>query len=56
MALDKKQEYKSIEEIEEIFFPKTVKERLLERPNDPNSLGVFLANESLNQIRKELNK
>ena len=48
--------YKSISEIEEKFFPKSLEEKLLERPTDPNSLGLFLAEESIDQIRKELNK
>ena len=51
-----KQRYRSISEIEEKFFPKSYEEKLLDRPLDPKSLGFFLANESINQIREELNK
>lgn len=52
-----KQGYRSIREIEEKFFPKSYEEELLDRSSlDPKSLGFFLAKESIDQIREELNK
>ncbi len=48
--------YKSINEIEEKFFPKSADEILSERLGDPSSLGIFLAEESLTKIRNQLGK
>lgn len=56
MNQNEKQGYKSIGEIEEKFFPKSYEEKMLDGYLDPKSLGFFLANESINQIREELNK
>ncbi|MBU4373558.1 MAG: hypothetical protein KKD69_05275 [Euryarchaeota archaeon] len=44
--------YKSISEIKEKFFPGSESEI----PSDPISLGIFLAEKSLNRIREELNQ
>jgi len=54
MVSNKNKRYKSINEIEKIFFPKSEEEKLSDRPTDPTSLGTFLAEESLTKIRNQL--
>ncbi len=54
MVNNKIKGYRSINEIEERFFPKSAEEKLSERPADPASLGIFLAEESLVKIRNQL--
>ncbi len=52
----KKQVYKSMREFEEKFFPNSFRERLSELPTDARALGISLARESLNAIRRRLSK
>jgi len=52
----KKQIYRSITEFERTFFPKSFEKRMAEKPKDAQALGVSLANESLEKIRKQLAK
>jgi hypothetical protein len=54
MVNNRSKGYRSISEIEERFFPKSKEEKLSERPSDPATLGMFLAEESLIKIRSQL--
>ena len=46
----------SMAEFEKMYFPKAFKERMAEKPTDAHALGISLAKESLNKIRRALNK
>jgi len=46
----------SMVEFEKMYFPKAFKERMAEKPTDAHALGISLAKESLNKIRRALNK
>jgi len=50
----KNSKYYSIEEFEKEFFPKAYKQKVIQKPMDPQSLGASLAKESLDKIRKRL--
>ncbi len=54
MVKNRNKGYRSINEIENRFFPKSADEKLSERPSDPANLGNFLAEESLMKIRNQL--
>ena len=49
-----KKEFKTMEEFEKEYFPKSFKKQLLEGITDPHDLGVALAQESLEIIRAGL--
>ena len=49
-----KQIYRTMLEFEKEFFPKSYKERMTEKPTDAQALGVSLAKESLERIKREL--
>ena len=48
--------YRSMEEIEKNFFPKEYEKKLLEKHAKSNSLGSYLAKQSLNKVKKKLDK
>ena len=50
------QVYKSIREFEEKFFPNSIEKSLSEVSTDARASGISLAQESLNRIRKQLEK
>ena len=50
----RKQIYRSMKEFEKEFLPKSFKERMAEKPTDAQALGVSLAKESLEKIRRRL--
>jgi len=52
----KEQEYKSMREFDEKFFPESLRKQLLERTTDARTLGINLAKESLEMIRSQLSK
>jgi len=52
----KKQVYKSMEEFEEEFFPKSFRKQSSEVPVDARAIGISLARESLDTIRRRLSK
>ena len=52
----KKQVYKSMREFEEKFFPESFRKQSTEVPTDARTLGVSLARESLDMIRRRLSK
>ena len=51
---EKEHVYRSMKEIEERFFPKSLADRLFETETDPAKLGIALARESLRKIRSQL--
>jgi len=54
MNKKKKQVYRSMMEFEKRFFPKSFEKRMAEKPTDAQALGVSLAKESLEKIRRRL--
>ena len=50
----KKQTYHSMREVEREFFPKSFEKRMAEKPTDARALGINLAKESLDRIRRQL--
>jgi|GEM_PF-1842428 len=52
----KEQVFKTMKEFEEKYFPKSIREQLTEVPVDARALGVSLARESLDTIRRQLSK
>lgn len=52
----KKQVYKSMREFNEEFFPKSFRKQSTEVPTDAHALGISLARESLDTIRRRLSK
>ena len=52
----KKQVYKSMREFKEEFFPESSKKQSAEVPTDARTLGISLARESLDMIRRSLSK
>jgi len=50
----KKQAYRSMIEFEKKFFPKSFEKRMSEQLTDPQALGISLAKESLDRIRRGL--
>jgi len=52
----KKQVCKSIREFKERFFPKSFRKKSKEVPTDARALGISLARESLDTIRRQLVK
>jgi len=52
----KKRVYRSMMEVEEKFFPNSFREQLSEEPTDARTLGISLARESLDMIRRRLAK
>ena len=50
----KKQIYRSMRQFEEECFPKSFEKRTAEKPTDAQALGVSLAKESLEKIRRRL--
>lgn len=52
----KKQVYKSMREFNEEFFPKSFRKQSTEVPTNVHALGVSLARESLDTIRRRLSK
>lgn len=53
---EKEQSYKSMKEFEEEFFPESFQKKALETRTDPQTLGVNLAKESLENIKNKLSK
>jgi len=53
---EKKEVIRSMVEFERAYFPKAFKRRMAEKPTDARALGISLAKESLNKIRRELNR
>ena len=53
---EKEKSIKSMKEIEEEFFPESSKKKALETRTDPQTLGVNLAKESLENIKSKLSK
>ena len=51
---EKKQEVRSMMEFERKFLPKSFEKRMAEKPTDAHALGVSLAKESLDKIRRQL--
>ena len=51
-----KRMFRSMLEIEKEFFPKSFKNRMLEKPTDAHALGIYLARESLDKIRQQIGK
>ena len=58
MEKNKKKEkvYRSIREFEEKFFPNSIKKSLSEVSTDARALGISIAKESLNTIKRQLKK
>ena len=52
----KKQVYKSMREFEKKFFPESFKKQSTEVSTDAHTLGITLAKESLDMIRRRLSK
>ncbi len=52
----KKQVYKSMREFEEKFFPESFRKQSAEVSTDARTLGITLAKESLDIIRRRLSK
>ena len=52
----KKQVIQSMIEFEKKYFPKSFEKRMSEKPTDARALGICLAKESLDKIRKRLAK
>lgn len=52
----KKQVCESIEEFEEKYFPKSLKEQYTKVPTDARAIGISLARKSLDTIRRRLSK
>ena len=52
----RKQVYKSMREFKEKFFPESFREQSAEVPTDARDLGIGLARESLDMIRRRLVK
>ncbi len=50
----KKGTYRSVMEFERKFLPKSFEKRIAAKPADAQALGVNLAKESLEKIRKQL--
>lgn len=53
---EKEQSYKSMKEFEEEFFPESFQKKALATHTDPQTLGVNLAKESLENIKNKLSK
>jgi len=53
---ERKEVIRSMVEFERVYYPKAFKERMAEKPTDARALGISLAKESLNKIRRELNR
>jgi hypothetical protein len=53
---EKARNFHSIGEVEKNFFPKSFKERMIKKPEDSQALGISLAKESLEKIRRQLAK
>ena len=49
-----KKVFRSMMEFEKKYFPKSFKKRMAEKPTDARALGINLAKESLNRIRRQL--
>ncbi len=53
---NKKQIFHSITDFEKHYFPKSFEENITKRQTDARSLGINLAKESLENMRKQLIK
>ncbi|MFH1625326.1 MAG: hypothetical protein ABID54_09265, partial [Pseudomonadota bacterium] len=51
-----KQVFRSIIEFEKKYLPKSLEKRTAEKLTDARALGISLAKESLDQIRKQLSR
>ncbi|HOI70515.1 MAG TPA: hypothetical protein PLN41_12300 [Methanothrix sp.] len=54
MRKKNKQIFHSVDEFEAEYFPRSFKEKSRKEPIDPQSLGISLAEESLDKIRSQL--
>ncbi|MEA1995294.1 MAG: hypothetical protein U9N18_03970 [Campylobacterota bacterium] len=52
----KKQVIRSMIEFERKYFPKSFEKRMTEKPTDARALGICLAKESLDKIKRQLSK
>lgn len=50
----KKQVFHAMKEFEEKYFPKSFEKRMAEKPTNARDLGICLAKESLDKIRRQL--
>jgi len=46
--------FRSMMEFEKRYFPKSLKRRMAEKPTDARALGISLARESLDRIKRQL--
>ncbi|MFO7996689.1 MAG: hypothetical protein R6U93_06070 [Dehalococcoidia bacterium] len=46
--------FRSMMEFEKKYFPKSFKKRMAEKPTDARALGISLAKESLDKIKRQL--
>jgi hypothetical protein len=53
---EKERIYHSIVEIERNFFPKSFEERIMKKPENSQALGINLAKESLDKIKRQIAK
>ena len=53
---DKQKVIKSMHEFEQRYFPTSFKKKMAEQPSDAHALGVNLAKESLEKVRRHLSK
>jgi hypothetical protein len=49
-----KRAFRSMTDFEKKYFPKSFKKRMAEKPTDARALGISLAKESLDSIRRQL--
>lgn len=53
---EKERIYHSIVEIERNFFPKSFEERMIKKSENSQALGINLAKESLDKIKRQIAK
>ena len=53
---ERTQVFRSVKEFEKEFLPKYFEKKMAEKPTDASMLGISLAKESLDKIKKQLAK
>lgn len=51
---EEKRVFRTIKEFEKTFLPKSFEKKKIEKPEDAKALGIILAKESLEKIRRQL--